>query len=409
MFIFYCALSAYVVQTVTTLFRAPPFFILLLPAVHNHLQNYSLMKNTPFTEKHIALGAKMAEFAGYNMPISYSGINDEHAAVRTNAGVFDVSHMGEFILKGENALDLIQRTTSNDASKLTVGKAQYSCLPNKDGGIVDDLIVYCLEENKAYMLVVNASNIEKDWNWIQQFNDKKVEMHNISDKTCLLAIQGPNATKILQPLTGMDIMNLKYYTFTKGTFAGVDNVLISATGYTGAGGVEIYFPAGSGGEDKADNAAKIWDAIFEAGKAAGIKPIGLGARDTLRLEMGYCLYGNDIDDTTSPLEAGLGWITKFSKPFTNSEHFEKQKAEGLTKKLVGFEMLEKGIARHDYDIKDFEGVIIGKVTSGTQSPTLGKAIGMGYVQTKYAAIDSEIFISIRNTLLKAKVVKMPFV
>lgn len=361
------------------------------------------MKNTPFTEKHMALGAKMAEFAGYNMPISYSGINDEHAAVRTSAGVFDVSHMGEFILKGEHALDLIQRITSNDASKLTDGKAQYSCFPNNDGGIVDDLIVYCLEENKAYMLVVNASNIEKDWNWIQQHNDKQVEMHNISDKTCLLAIQGPNATKILQPLTDKDIMNLKYYTFTKGTFAGVENVLISATGYTGAGGVEIYF------EDKDDNATKVWDAIFEAGQKAGIKPIGLGARDTLRLEMGYCLYGNDIDDTTSPLEAGLGWITKFSKPFTNSAYFEQQKAAGVSQKLVGFEMLEKGIARHGYDIKDFEGTIIGRVTSGTQSPSLGKAIGMGYVDAKYAAVDSEIYISIRNTLLKAKVVKMPFV
>ena len=361
------------------------------------------MKSTPFTKKHIALGAKMAEFAGYNMPISYSGINDEHAAVRNNAGVFDVSHMGEFILKGENALDLIQRTTTNDASKLTAGKAQYSCLPNNDGGIVDDLIVYCLEENKAYMLVVNASNIEKDWNWIQQFNDKKVEMHNISDKTCLLAIQGPNATKILQPLTRMDIMNLKYYTFTKGTFASVENVLVSATGYTGAGGVEIYF------ENKNDDAEKIWDVIFEAGKSAGIKPIGLGARDTLRLEMGYCLYGNDIDDTTSPLEAGLGWITKFSKEFTNCKYFEKQKADGLTQKLVGFEMLEKGIARHDYEIKDFEGNIIGKVTSGTQSPSLSKAIGMGYLTTKFAAADSEIYISVRNTLLKARVVKMPFV
>jgi len=368
------------------------------------------MKNTPFTQKHIDLGAKMAEFAGYNMPISYSGINDEHAAVRNSAGVFDVSHMGEFILKGEHALDLIQRITSNDASKLTDGKAQYSCFPNKDGGIVDDLIVYCLEENKAYMLVVNASNIEKDWNWIQSFNTPPkggqggaVEMHNISDKTCLLAIQGPNATKILQPLTEMDIMNLKYYTFTKGSFAGVENVLISATGYTGAGGVEIYF------EDKGDDASKIWDAIFEAGQKGGIKPIGLGARDTLRLEMGYCLYGNDIDDTTSPLEAGLGWITKFSKPFTNSGYFEKQKADGLTKKLVGFEMIEKGIARKDYRIKIFEGHIIGRVTSGTQSPTLGKAIGMGYVETKLSAIDSEIFISIRNTLLKAKVVKMPFV
>ena len=361
------------------------------------------MKTTAFTQKHIALGAKMAEFAGYNMPISYSGINDEHAAVRSNAGVFDVSHMGEFILKGENALDLIQRVTTNDASKLTNGKAQYSCLPNGDGGIVDDLLVYCLEENKSYMLVANASNIEKDWNWISSFNDKNVEMHNISHKTCLLAIQGPNATKILQPLTEMDIMNLKYYTFTKGTFAGVKNVLISATGYTGAGGVEIYF------EDVDDDANKIWDAIFKAGKAAGIKPIGLGARDTLRLEMGFCLYGNDINDTTSPLEAGLGWITKFTKGFTNKAYFEKQKTDGLTKKLVGFEMIEKGIARHDYEIKDFEGNFIGKVTSGTQSPSLGKAIGLGYVDIKYAAIDSEIYISIRNTLLKAKVVKVPFV
>lgn len=361
------------------------------------------MKETPFTKKHIALGAKMAEFAGYNMPISYTGINDEHAAVRKSVGVFDVSHMGEFILKGDNALDLIQRVTTNDASKLTVGKAQYSCFPNYDGGIVDDLIVYCLEENKSYMLVVNASNIEKDWNWIQQHNDKDVEMHNISDKTALLAIQGPNATRILQTLTDEDVMNLKYYTFTKGTFAGVENVLISATGYTGAGGAEIYF------EDKGNDAEKIWDAIFEAGKKGDIKPIGLGARDTLRLEMGYCLYGNDIDDTTSPLEAGLGWITKFSKEFTNRAHFEKQKTDGLTKKLVGFEMLEKGIPRHGYDIKDFEGAIIGCVTSGTQSPSLGKAIGMGYVLTSFAAPETEIYISIRNTLIKAKVVKMPFV
>jgi aminomethyltransferase len=360
------------------------------------------MKNTPFTDKHIALGAKMAEFAGYNMPISYSGINDEHAAVRNNAGVFDVSHMGEFILKGPGALDLIQRVTSNDASKLTDGKAQYSCLPNNDGGIVDDLLVYCIETNNVYMLVVNASNIEKDWNWISQFNTGNVEMHNISDKTCLLAIQGPNATKILQPLTDMDIMNLKYYTFCKGVFAGVDNVVISATGYTGAGGVEIYF------EDKDGAAGKVWDAIFAAGAAQGIKPIGLGARDTLRLEMGYCLYGNDIDDTTSPLEAGLGWITKFSKTFTNSDYFVKQKEQGLTKKLVGFEMMEKGIARQGYEIKDFEGMVIGRVTSGTQSPSLGKAIGMGYVATAQAAIDTEIYISIRNTLLKAKVVKIPF-
>lgn len=360
------------------------------------------MKNTPFTEKHIALGAKMAEFAGYNMPISYSGINDEHATVRNNAGVFDVSHMGEFILKGPDALDLIQRVTTNDASKLTAGRAQYSCMPNNDGGIVDDLLVYCMKENSAYMLVVNAGNIDKDWEWISSHNDNGVEMHNISDKTCLLAIQGPNATRILQSLTDVDILNLKYYTFVKGNFARVDNVLISATGYTGAGGVEIYF------ENSEDDAVKIWEAIFAAGASQNIKPIGLGARDTLRLEMGFCLYGNDIDDTTSPLEAGLGWITKFTKDFTNSSYFENQKAEGITKKLVGFEMLEKGIARHDYVIKDFEGNIIGKVTSGTQSPTLSKAIGMGYVSVAHAAIDAEIYISIRNTLIKAKVVKLPF-
>ncbi len=360
------------------------------------------MKNTPFTQKHIALGAKMAEFAGYNMPISYSGINDEHATVRNNAGVFDVSHMGEFILKGDKALDLIQRVTSNDASKLTNGKAQYSCLPNEEGGIVDDLIVYCIEENKVYMLVVNASNIEKDWNWISKFNTENVEMHNISDKTCLLAIQGPNATKILQPLTEMDIMNLKYYTFAKGKFAGVDNVLVSATGYTGAGGVEIYF------EDVDGAADKIWDAIFAAGGPQGLKPIGLGARDTLRLEMGYCLYGNDIDDTTSPLEGGLGWITKFTKDFTARAILEKQKAEGVTRKLVGFEMIERGIPRHDYLIKDAAGNTIGKVTSGTQAPSLNKAIGLGYVNNAFTAADTEIFIEIRNALVKAKIVKFPF-
>ncbi len=360
------------------------------------------MKNTPFTQKHIALGAKMAPFAGYNMPISYSGINDEHAAVRKNAGVFDVSHMGEFILKGPDALDLIQRVTSNDASKLTNGKAQYSCLPNEQGGIVDDLIVYCIEENKTYMLVVNASNIEKDWNWISKHNTRNVEMHNISDKTCLLAIQGPNATKMLQPLTDMDIMNLKYYTFAKGKFAGVDNVLVSATGYTGAGGVEIYFEDSNGAADK------IWDAIFEIGAPQGLKPIGLGARDTLRLEMGYCLYGNDIDDTTSPLEGGLAWITKFSKDFTAKEILEKQKTEGVKRKLVGFEMIERGIPRHDYLIKDASGNIIGKVTSGTQAPSLNKAVGLGYVTVDHAGLDSEIFIDIRNTPVKARVVKAPF-
>ena len=360
------------------------------------------MKNTPFTQKHIALGAKMADFAGYNMPISYTGINNEHIAVRKNAGVFDVSHMGEFILKGEHALDLIQRVTSNDASKLKAGQAQYSCLPNATGGIVDDLLVYCIEENKVYMLVVNASNIEKDWSWISMHNVNKAEMHNISDKTCLLAIQGPNATKILQPLTGIDILNLKYYTFVKGKFAGVDNVLVSATGYTGAGGVEIYF------EDKENCAEKIWDAIFAAGSSQGLKPVGLGARDTLRLEMGFCLYGNDIDDITSPLEAGLGWITKFTKDFIAKEILEKQKKEGPERKLVGFEMIEKGIPRHGYEIKDQLGVPIGVVTSGTQSPSLGKAIGMGYVRPAFAAIGTDIYIKIRDKLLQAQVAKIPF-
>jgi len=357
------------------------------------------MKNTALTEKHIALGAKMVPFAGYNMPVTYEGINAEHATVRNGVGVFDVSHMGEFILKGENALDLIQRVTSNDASKLYDGKVQYSCLPNKDGGIVDDLLVYRIDE-KSYMLVVNASNIEKDWNWIQQFNDKDVEMHNISDKTSLLAIQGPKAADALQTLTDVNLASMEYYTFVKGTFAGIDNVVISATGYTGAGGFEIYF----------DNeyADKIWDAIFEAGKAYNIKPIGLGARDTLRLEMGFCLYGNDIDDTTSPIEAGLGWITKFSKAFTNSENLLAQKEAGIQKKLVGFEMIDRGIPRHDYEIADAEGNIIGKVTSGTQAPSLQKAIGMGYVAKDFAKEGTEIFINIRNTPIKAKVVKFPF-
>ncbi|MBX3238498.1 MAG: glycine cleavage system aminomethyltransferase GcvT [Chitinophagaceae bacterium] len=361
------------------------------------------MKTTPFTEKHITLGAKMAEFAGYNMPISYSGINDEHATVRSRVGVFDVSHMGEFIFKGEGALDLIQRVTTNDASKLTDGKIQYSCLTNENGGIVDDLLVYCIEYNKVYMLVVNASNIEKDWDWISHHNTGNVEMHNISDKTGLLAIQGPDATKVIQSLTDMDILNLKYYTFVNGQFAGIGNVLISATGYTGAGGVEIYF------ENKEDDAARIWDAIFEAGTSYGIKPVGLGARDTLRLEMGYCLYGNDIDDFSTPLEAGLGWITKFSKEFTASEYLQKQKAAGPDKKLVGFEMIDRGIPRHDYKIRDKEGNLIGRVTSGTQSPTLGRAIGLGYVSSEFAPIDSEIFIDVRDKSLLARVVKLPFV
>lgn len=361
------------------------------------------MKNTPFTDKHIALGAKMAEFAGYNMPISYSGINDEHATVRKNAGVFDVSHMGEFMLKGPNALDLIQRVTSNDASKLDVaGKAQYSCLPNEEGGIVDDLLVYCIEPNNVYMLVVNASNIEKDWNWISKHNTQDVEMHNISDKTGLLAVQGPKAVEYMQTLTEMDITNLKYYTFVKGTFAGVENVIVSATGYTGAGGVEIYF------EDKDGAGSKIWDAVFAAGGPKGMKPIGLGARDTLRLEMGFCLYGNDIDDTTSPLEAGLGWITKFTKEFTAKSILEGQKANGLSRKLVGFEMVDKGIPRHHYKIQNEGGEEIGYVTSGTQSPSLNKAIGMGYVRKDLAVEGGEINIMIREKAVKAKIVKIPF-
>lgn len=360
------------------------------------------MKNTPFTEKHIALGAKMAEFAGYNMPISYSGINDEHATVRNAAGVFDVSHMGEFILKGPDALDLIQRITSNDASKLTAGKAQYSCFPNEDGGIVDDLIIYCIEPNNVYLLVVNASNIEKDWNWVCKFNTKNVEMENISDKTALLAIQGPKATEILQELTDVDLANMKYYTFEKGTFAGVENVLISATGYTGSGGVEIYF------EDKGDDAVKIWDKIFEVGAPKGLKPIGLGARDTLRLEKGFSLYGNDIDDTTSPLEAGLGWITKFTKEFTNSANLKAQKEAGITRKLVGLEMIDRGIPRHGYKINDLAGQEIGVITSGTQAPSLGKAIAMGYVTVENAKEGTEVAVVVRDKQLKAKVVKTPF-
>jgi aminomethyltransferase len=360
------------------------------------------MKRTPFTDMHVALGAKMAEFAGYNMPISYSSINEEHNTVRNNAGVFDVSHMGEFMLKGEGALDLIQRVTSNDASKLSDGKAQYSSLPNETGGIVDDLLVYCIEQNKTYMLVVNASNIEKDWNWIAERNTGGVDMENISERTGLLAVQGPNAVKMLQELTDMDITNLKYYTFAKGRFAGVDNVIVSATGYTGSGGVEIYF------EDKGDNAQTIWNEIFRVGTPKGLKPIGLAARDTLRLEKGFALYGNDIDDTTSPLEAGLGWITKFTKDFTAREIIEKQKTEGVMRKLVGIEMVDKGIPRHHYRIQNAAGEDIGYVTSGTQSPSLGKAIGMAYVNKEFSAEGSDVFVIVRDRALKAQVVKMPF-
>src|ERR1700743_3602605 len=314
------------------------------------------MKNTALTDVHIKAGAKIVPFAGYNMPVQYAGINVEHDTVRKGVGVFDVSHMGEFILKGDHALDLIQKVTSNDAAKLYDGKVQYSCLPNETGGIVDDLLVYRLDE-KTYMLVVNASNIEKDWNWISKFNDMGVEMKDISDRTTLLAIQGPKAAEALQSLTDVDLGSMEYYTFKKGKFAGVDNVLISATGYTGAGGFEIYF--------ENEHAEEIWNKVFAAGEKFGIKPIGLGARDTLRLEMGFCLYGNDIDDTTSPLEAGLGWVTKFNKEFTNSSALQNQKQAGVKQKLVGFEMIDRGIPRHDYEIVDGAGTLIGKVTSVT--------------------------------------------
>ncbi len=357
------------------------------------------IKSTALSTKHISLGAKMVEFAGYNMPVSYSGLNDEHLAVRSSVGVFDVSHMGEFILKGEHALDLIQRVTSNDAALLSDGKVQYSCLPNDKGGIVDDLLVYRMDE-KTYMLVVNASNIEKDWNWIMKHNHKNVEMKDISDKTSLLAIQGPKAIQVLQKLTDINLSEIPYYAFKKGKFNGIDNVVVSNTGYTGAGGFEVYF--------ENEVAEQMWDAIFEAGKEFGIKPIGLGARDTLRLEMGFCLYGNDIDDTTSPIEAGLSWITKFTKDFTNKDSLAAQKEKGVNRKLVGFEMLERGIPRHDYEIIDAQGNNIGKVTSGTQSPSLNKAIGMGYVHTAFSKAGNEIYIKIRDKAIKALVVKIPF-
>ena len=357
------------------------------------------MKNTALTAIHEQLGAKMVPFAGYNMPVQYEGVNVEHEIVRNGVGVFDVSHMGEFFLKGENALALIQKVTSNDASKLVNGKAQYSCLPNNDGGIVDDLIVYKIKDNH-YLLVVNASNIEKDWNWISSHNDLDVEMTNASDQYSLLAIQGPKAAQAMQSLTNIDLSNMGYYTFQIGDFAGKQNVIVSATGYTGSGGFEIYF--------KNEDAEYIWNKVFEAGAAFGIKPIGLAARDTLRLEMGFCLYGNDINDTTSPLEAGLGWITKFDKTFTNSDQLLQQKEAGVGRKLVGFEMIERGIPRHDYEICDAQGNVVGIVTSGTQSPSLGIAIGMGYVPSALATVDSEIYIRIRNKDIKAKVVKMPF-
>jgi len=358
------------------------------------------LKFVPLNAVHEKLGAKMVPFAGYNMPVRYSSDIEEHMAVRNGVGVFDVSHMGEFTVRGSQSLDLIQRVTSNDASKLVDGQAQYSCLPNETGGIVDDLIVYKIKDND-YLLVVNASNIDKDWNWISKFNTKGAEMKNISDDICLFAVQGPKATGVLQKLTKTDLSAIKYYHFAIGEFAGVKDVIMSNTGYTGAGGFEIYV-------NKA-YAEKVWNAIFEAGKEVNIKPIGLGARDTLRLEMGFCLYGNDIDDTTSPLEGGLGWITKFTKEFTNSTAIKAQKDAGVKRKLVGFKMVDRGIPRHDYPIKDAAGSVIGKVTSGTQSPMLGIGIGLGYVGSQHATPGSDIFIEVRGKALKAVVSKMPLV
>lgn len=360
------------------------------------------MKTTPFTQKHIDLGAKMLPFAGYNMPIEYSGIKNEHMTVRKGVGVFDVSHMGEIWVKGDRALAFIQKVTSNDASKLVIGQAQYSCFPNGKGGIVDDLLVYYYGENK-YLLVVNASNIEKDYNWLLSQNTDGVVLENASDSIAQLAIQGPKATALLQKLTSVDLSTISYYTFKVGEFAGVENVIISATGYTGAGGFELYMYN--------DDAEKVWDAIFEVGEEVDIKPIGLGARDTLRLEMGYCLYGNDIDDTTSPIEAGLGWITKFTeeKDFIDKDFMIKLKEDGVKKRLRGFKMIDRGIPRHGYEIVNAEGETIGNVSSGTMSPMLGFGIGMGYVNTEYAKFGTEIFIKIRNKQLKAEVVKLPFI
>ena len=359
------------------------------------------MKTTPFTEKHIALGAKMHEFAGYNMPIEYSGIIDEHLTVCENVGVFDVSHMGEFWVKGPKALDFLQKVTSNNVAVLTPGKIQYTCFPNEEGGIVDDLLVYHYEPEK-YLLVVNAANIEKDWNWCVAHNADGAVLENASDRMAQLAVQGPKAILALQKLTDIDLASIPYYTFKVGQMAGVDQVIISNTGYTGAGGFEIYFYP--------EDADQIWKAVFEAGEEFGIKPVGLGARDTLRLEMGFCLYGNDLDDTTSPIEAGLGWITKFvdGKDFTNRAMLEKQKAEGVSRKLVGFEMIDRGIPRHGYSLVNADGEPIGVVTSGTMSPMRKIGIGMGYVKTEYSKAGTEICIDMRGRKLKAVVVKPPF-
>ena len=356
------------------------------------------LKKIALNDVHEKLGAKMVPFAGYNMPVRYTSDIEEHKTVREGVGIFDVSHMGEFVLKGPKAIDLIQKVTSNDASKLLDGQAQYSCLPNNNGGIVDDLLVY-RNNAEEYVLVVNASNIKKDWDWISSHNDMGVEMEDISDNTSLFAVQGPKAVQTLQKLTDENLSEVKFYTFTIGDFAGCKNVVMSATGYTGSGGFEIYV-------NNAD-AAKVWNAIMDAGEEFGIKPIGLGARDTLRLEMGFCLYGNDIDDTTSPLEAGLGWITKFTKEFINSENLAKQKEEGVTRRLVGFKMIDKGIPRHGYEIEDAEGNVIGKVTSGTMSPSMGIGIGMGYVDRPHTKSETEIYIAVRNRKLKAVVEKMP--
>ncbi|OYU83697.1 MAG: glycine cleavage system protein T [Flavobacterium sp. BFFFF2] len=357
------------------------------------------MKNTALTNVHEQLGAKMVPFAGYNMPVQYEGINVEHETVRQGVGVFDVSHMGEFFIKGPKALDLIQSVITNDASKLVPNKAQYAALTNDNGGIVDDLIVYQLAEN-SYMLVVNASNIDKDFNWITSHNSFDAEVTNASDDYSLLAIQGPKAAEAMQSLTDVALADIAYYHFAVGTFAGVNDVIISATGYTGSGGFEIYF--------KNESATQIWERVFEAGAACGIKPIGLAARDTLRLEMGYCLYGNDINNETSPLEAGLGWITKLSKSFVGSEVLVAQKAAGITRKLVGFELTEKGIPRHDYVIVDENGQHIGIVTSGTMAPSLGKGIGLGYVALDYSPVGSKIWVQIRNNRVAAEVVALPF-
>lgn len=357
------------------------------------------MKNTTLNDKHVALGAKMVPFAGFNMPVQYEGINIEHDTVRNAVGVFDVSHMGEFLIEGPNALDLIQKVSANDASTLTIGRAQYSYLPNDKGGVVDDLIIYRIKE-ETYLLVVNASNIEKDWNWISSQNDMKAIMKNLSDDYSLLAIQGPKAVEAMQSISSIDLSAIKFYHFEVADFAGIDHVIISATGYTGSGGFEIYC--------KNSEVEQVWDKVLEAGKDFGIKPIGLAARDTLRLEMGYCLYGNDISETTSPLSAGLGWVTKFTKNFINSEELKAEKEAGIKNKLVAFELVDKGIPRHDYAIVDEQGNDIGIVTSGTMSPSTKKAIGLGYVPKELSKVDSEIYIQVRNKQLKAKVVKLPF-